>query len=362
MMLSMINNKIIFLTIAAGIYFYSCRQEHTDQTKVIVEQKASRVISPINGVQVKSGDEITFAIAENNSSDVIDSIKYSINRNAAGISTEKKFIYKTKNESLGAKQIAIEVFLKNKPKDLHSLVVYILSDKKPVDYTYKIIKVYPHDPTSYTQGLVYLNGFLYESTGLNKRSKLRKVNYTNGLVLKEIKLDDSYFGEGIAIANKQIYQLTWNEKIGFIYTLDGFKVVKHFNLPSSEGWGMAFDGKQFLSSDGSNVVYFLDTASLAKTGEIQVMDDKGIVDSINEMEYVDGVIYANVYQTNLIVIIDSKTGKVIGRIDCSGLLKEEDKHADIDVLNGIAYLPQSKHFLITGKNWPKLFEVVWVKK
>lgn len=236
--------------------------------------------------------------------------------------------------------------------------VTILNDVAPKIYSYKILNEYPHDITSYTQGLEFHNDTLYESTGQYGKSKLRKVDYKTGKIYKNINLSDSFFGEGLTILNNTIYQLTWKENIGFVYNLHSFEKIGSFNYgKSKEGWGICNDGTIIYKTDGSNKVWKLNPETLAEDGFIQVYTNTGKIDNLNEMEYINGKIYANIYQRNGVVIINPKNGAVEGVIDFSPLQKLVKQHPSLDVLNGIAYNPKTKTIFVTGKDWNKLFEV-----
>jgi glutaminyl-peptide cyclotransferase len=221
--------------------------------------------------------------------------------------------------------------------------------------TYRVVRSYPHDRQAYTQGLLYRDGVLYEGTGLNGRSSIRKVRLETGEVLQVRPLDDKYFGEGIAIVDTRLIQLTWQTEVGFVYDLATFEPKRTFTYPG-EGWGLTFDGKRLIMSDGSPALRFLDPATLRETGRITVRDAGQPVDDLNELEVVKGEILANVYQTHRIARISPKTGQVNGWIDLSGLLSPRDA-AGAEVLNGIAYDAAKDRLFVTGKLWPKLFEI-----
>jgi glutaminyl-peptide cyclotransferase len=223
-------------------------------------------------------------------------------------------------------------------------------------YTFEIIAAFPHDPQAFTEGLVFHNGFLYESTGLNGESSLRKVDLESGSILEEIKLDAQYFGEGITITDDQIIQLTWKSNIGFVYDLQTFDFLSDFSY-SSEGWGLTFDGAALIMSDGTSVLHFLEPGQFNEIGQIQVHDGETPITQINELEFVDGKIYANIWQTDWIAIIDPQDGLVTGWIDLTGILNRAEYNQPVDVLNGIAYDANEKRLFVTGKYWPKLFEI-----
>lgn len=227
-------------------------------------------------------------------------------------------------------------------------------------YSYQIVNTYPHDSQAFTQGLVYHSGYLYESTGLYGQSSLRKVEPVSGEILQYINLPGDYFGEGISIFNNSIYLLTWLSQKGFIYTLNDFDLIGRFAY-DTEGWGLTHDSGRFILSNGSASLYFLDLQTLEVLSSIQVIDNNGPVNNLNELEYIDGRVYANVWYTDRIVIINPETGKVTGKIDLSGLLSSGDISPDTDVLNGIAFDQQNRRLFVTGKNWPKLFEIELVE-
>ncbi|GGG43333.1 glutaminyl-peptide cyclotransferase [Bizionia arctica] len=236
--------------------------------------------------------------------------------------------------------------------------ITILNNQTPKVYSYKIINEYPHDITSYTQGLEFYNGELYESTGQYQESKLRKVDYKTGAVLKNINLDDEFFGEGLTVLNDNIYQLTWKKGTGFVYDVDTFEKTGSFKYgDSKEGWGICNDGKLLYKSDGTEKIWTLNPETLAEEGYIQAYHNKGKVVELNELEWVDGKIYANRYNKNGVAIINPKNGAVEGVIDFTPLRKMVTQHPKLNVLNGIAYNPDTKTFFITGKHWDKLFEV-----
>lgn len=258
---------------------------------------------------------------------------------------------------LGKHQLTASVNIDNTTKDIATTIT-ILNDIKPKIYGFEIINEYPHDITSYTQGLEFNNGELYESTGQYKESKLRKVDYKTGEVLKNINLADAYFGEGLTILNNSIYQLTWQENTGFVYDLETFEKLNNFKYgKSKEGWGICNDGNVLYKSDGTEKIWTLNTTNLTEDSSIEVYTHKGKIPSLNELEWIDGKIYANIYQKNGVVIINPKTGGVDAVIDFSPLRKKVTQHKGLDVLNGIAYNPETQTLFVTGKRWDKLFEV-----
>jgi len=225
-----------------------------------------------------------------------------------------------------------------------------------VNYTYEVINSWPHDPQAFTQGLVYYQGYLYESTGLNGASSLRKVDLQTGQVLNKVDVSSDFFAEGLAIHNGQAIQLTWVTKQGFIYDLASFGLLRTFTY-TGEGWGLTQDGRSLIMSDGTDQIRFLNPDTFQVERAIQVRDGSVPVTRLNELEYVDGEIFANIWLTDSIVRINPQSGNITGWIDLTGLLSPEDRRGPVDVLNGIAYDSARSRLFVTGKLWPKLFEI-----
>jgi len=223
-------------------------------------------------------------------------------------------------------------------------------------YSYNVVNTYPHDRSAFTQGLVFEDGVLYEGTGLNGRSTLRRVELETGEVLQIHELPAQFFGEGVTVYGNDIIQLTWQSHVGFVYDRDSFELLQEFNY-STQGWGITHDGERLIMSDGTATLYFLDPETFEEIGRVGVYDNDGSVNRLNELEYVQGEIYANVWQTNFIARIDPQTGQVVGWIELKGLLTPEDRSEPVDVLNGIAYDAENARLFVTGKLWPKLFEI-----
>lgn len=226
----------------------------------------------------------------------------------------------------------------------------------PPDNSYSVINVYPHDTGAFTQGLVYKNGFLYESTGLYGRSSLRKVDPATGQIVKRVDIPKKYFAEGIAILNNRIYQLTWKSGTGFVYDLSSFKLLNTFSY-NSEGWGITTDGKNLIISDGTSRLYFMDPSTFRIFRSINVTYNNSPLKNINELEYINDLIYANIWQTNYIAEIDPETGKTVNILDLENILKKNLIQDNVKVPNGIAYNYKTQTLYITGKLWPNLFEI-----
>jgi glutamine cyclotransferase len=229
----------------------------------------------------------------------------------------------------------------------------------PATINYNIVNAYPHDTASYTQGLIWVDNSLIEGTGMEGQSKLMKVDLKTGKAQQTIPLDNAVFGEGVTILNGKIYQLTWQNHKVYVYDAATFKKISEFSW-NHEGWGITNNGKELIISTGDSNLYFVDPETFQLKSQIGVTDNNGPLGSINELEYVDGMVFANIYQTDYIVKIDPASGRVVGRIDLTGLLDKSGKAYDpqtTDVLNGIAYDSTKKSFYITGKKWPAVFEV-----
>jgi glutamine cyclotransferase len=239
------------------------------------------------------------------------------------------------------------------------LTAYALSQRLPErvpNYSYVVIREYPHDPAAFTQGLVYKDGFLYEGTGLNGQSTIRKAILETGQVVQRAEIGSEYFGEGIVIWKTSLIQLTWTTNIGFVYDLATFSRKRTFGY-RGEGWGITHDGQRLIMSDGTSNLRYLNPETLQETGKIAVRDGTRAVTSLNELEFVKGEIFANIWQTDRIARIQPSTGKVVGWIHLGGLLKPADRRRPVDVLNGIAYDATNDRLFVTGKLWPKIFEI-----
>ncbi|MGA8441609.1 MAG: glutaminyl-peptide cyclotransferase [Candidatus Sulfotelmatobacter sp.] len=229
------------------------------------------------------------------------------------------------------------------------------------EYTFQVIGAFPHDPHAFTQGLVFHGGFLYEGTGLKGRSSLRKVRLETGEIVQEVDLAPEFFGEGISIVKTEIVQLTWQSQIGFVYNLSDFHLLRQFSY-SGEGWGLTTDGHEVFMSDGTPEMRVLDPGTLTEKRRFTVHDGTTQIKQLNELEFVEGEIFANVWQTNRIARISPRTGEVLGWIDLEGLLSPVYRLESGAVLNGIAYDGERKRLFVTGKLWPKIFEIQLVPK
>ncbi|MFN9897061.1 MAG: glutaminyl-peptide cyclotransferase [Acidobacteriota bacterium] len=243
---------------------------------------------------------------------------------------------------------------------MKALALFLLASPLAGQWTYQVVNTYPHDREAFTQGLEYRNGFLYEGTGLHGRSTLRKVKLETGIVLQKLSLPPQYFGEGISVVGDRVVQLTWQSETGFVWGLQDFKLQRQFTY-RGEGWGLTTDGRHLYFSDGTDEIRVLDSQTLAETRRIRVRENGRPLKDLNELEWVEGEILANVWQTDRIVKINPLTGRVTGSIDLTGILPWPER-AGADVLNGIAYDAAGKRLFVTGKLWPKLFHIRLVKK
>jgi glutamine cyclotransferase len=234
------------------------------------------------------------------------------------------------------------------------------TSQEEVVETYEVVREYSHDAAAFTQGLTFHDGFLYEGTGRRGQSTVRKVDIASGEVVQQASISPMLFGEGLTIHDGRVFQLTWTSGVGFVYDLETFEVERQFRQ-FTQGWGLTTDGEHLIQSDGSRTLYFLDSETMQPVRSIDVHDANGFIDQVNELEYIDGEIYANVWHSWEILRISPRDGRVIGRIDLAGILDTDALPDPESVLNGIAYDPATGRIWVTGKLWPTLFEVRFVR-
>jgi glutamine cyclotransferase len=299
---------------------------------------------------ISNTDTLKLSIS-NPSNKKIDSVNYVMNNSPVAD------IFSLQNSSLGEKMIKAEVFYDGK-KEVALQKVIVVNGSTPKLYSYELLNTYPHDITSYTQGLEFYKGVLYESTGQYGESKLRALNYKNDAILNNVNLSRSYFGEGLTVLNDKIYQLTWKEGRGLIYDVNTFETLGSFNYgQSKEGWGLCNDGRQLYKTDGSENIWILNAETLEEERFVQAYTNKGRLTNLNELEWVEGKIYANRYQKNGVAIINPINGAIEAVLDFKELKNKVTNHPGLDVLNGMAYNPDTKTLFVTGKRWDKLYEV-----
>jgi glutamine cyclotransferase len=339
--------------LAITLLLFSCDNKKNDSSN------SSSFKSPESGAVIKSGESLKLSLSF--SDGLVDSIQYFVD--TLKIQTSKDTAgstLNTKNYPLGSRLITAKIFRKGVEEDATTNIV-IISATKPISYRYKIIKTFPHSTTSYTEGLEYHDGFLYESAGDYGHSSLRKTTL-DGKIVQHADLDKQYFGEGITVVGDKIIQLTYKEKVGFEYDKATFKLLKTFPYNhANEGWGLYYNGDVIYNTDGSNRIFMLDKNTYQSKGYIEVYDDKGPVPYLNELELIDGKLYANIYQSELIAIINPKTGAVEAYVNMKGLPHGPLSDPDQDVLNGIAYDKAGNRIFVTGKKWDKLFQIELIK-
>ncbi|AXG75266.1 glutaminyl-peptide cyclotransferase [Flavobacterium arcticum] len=288
----------------------------------------------------------------------IDSVVYYINDVREGaVKGNEKLKVSLEGQKFGYQNLKALVFYDGNNAETEGRIE-LTSGIEPKLLQYEIVNTYPHDIHAYTQGLEFYRDTLFEGTGQYKHSSLRKVNYKTGEVYKEVKQENKYFGEGITVLNNKVYQLTWRETTGFIYSADTFEKIKEFTyFKKIEGWGLTNDGKYLYQSDGTEKIWKLDPETMEEADYVNVYTKNSKIKAVNELEWIEGKIYGNVYQKDAVAVINPTTGAVEAIIDFSQLKKLVTKHPKLDVLNGIAYNPKTKTIFVTGKNWDKMFEI-----
>lgn len=354
-------------------FMVSCTNEATDSKKNKTENNNYTDINttpgflkfstPVYNEKYRTGDKIPLAVTYSDDKAKIDSIVFSFNGKKIG-KTDKipyEITWNSTGAPVGNQKITASAYAGREKKESKEVSIIFLSDIKPKGYTYKINKVYNHDITSYTQGLVIDKGIMYEGAGEKGASSLRKIKLETGEILKSVSLASDIFGEGVTVFGNKIFQITWQSNVCFVYDLESFTQTGKFNY-STEGWGITTDGKQLIMSDGTSRLYFMNPENFSQLSTLDVYDYDGEVEALNELEFIKGEIWANVYQENFIIRVEPSTGRVIGKIDLTGILDKKYITNKIDVLNGIAYDALSDKIYVTGKWWPKLFEIEVVEK
>ncbi len=314
-----------------------------------------KISEPTNGTMFALGETFDIVLKQVNDSLKPDSIILFVDNNRIANLQDLNYLLSTDKLSLGARQIRATAW-HNGSRQTASVGVRLRANKAPSIMKYRVKNSYPHDIEAYTQGLFYHNGKIIESTGQKGFSSLRRVDLKTGKVLQSVNLDRQYFGEGATYINGEIYQITWTSRKGFVYDPKTFDLIRTFDY-LTQGWGLTTKDDMLIMSDGSNILYFLEPKSFSEIKRVEVYNHQGPINQLNELEYINGKVWANIYQTEKVVIIDPQTGQVEAEIDFSGLLSEADKHRNIDVFNGIAWDEENQRLFVTGKNWPKLFEV-----
>lgn len=343
-------NVFVFISI---LVFASCKDDTKNPAEAFsIEIKDAKE-------SYKTEDILQLSI-KNKKNKTIESISYTLDSESIG--TSENASVPLKDKKLGRHFLRATITADGEIYEVRKEFV-IMSSVKPKLYSYKILEEYPHDVAAYTQGLEFENDTLYESTGQRKQSTLRQVDYKTGKSLKIVPLADSYFGEGLTILNNKIYQLTWQGGKGFIYDLKTLEQKGNFVYnDSKEGWGLCNDGTNIYKSDGTEKIWTLNSETLAEEDYIEIYTNTAKIKSVNELEWVNGKIYANIYQKDAIAIVNPENGAVEGVINLSTLKDNVTKHDQLDVLNGIAYKGEENVLYVTGKNWDKLFKIEVVRK
>jgi glutamine cyclotransferase len=306
---------------------------------------------------IKINQNLNVGVTEENNNP-IDSVRYYLDGKRLSFDTDIDI----SDNKLGKHALSATVFYGDQQKKLTN-TLYIYATNAPEIYTYEVINEYPHDKNAFTQGLEYYNGYLYESTGQLGESSLRKVEISTGKVVQKIDLDKEIFGEGMTIFNDKIFLLTWRNNKGLVFNLETFEKEKEFNYnQSKEGWGLTHNAEKLIKSDGTERLWYLNPESGDEENFIEAYTIDRAVDKLNELEYIDGKIYANKWQKNSIVIINAITGAVEGIADLKGLQTKAGRSGDEFVLNGIAHDTVNDRLFVTGKDWEKLFEIKLMKK
>ena len=341
--------NLLIITLLSA-FLYNCG--NTENLFSIATKDIKQVYKPNESVNLS---------VENAENTTIDSVVYYSNDEKLGTSANNKiFNFKLDKLQFGVQDIKAVVYFEGGNQEcLTSFeLVSNITPKLYETKDYTIVNTFNHDINAYTQGLEFYKGILLEGTGQNGESTLRKTDYKTGTVSKSVPLSPDYFGEGITVFNSKIYQLTWKNKIGFIYNAETLAQEKTFNyFADIEGWGLTHNDKHLIMSDGTSKIYFLDPETQKLVRSINVYSDTNKVEELNELEWIDGKIWANIYQKDAVAIINPETGAVEAVIDLSVLKTKVKQHPELDVLNGIAYNPKTKTVFVTGKNWDKMFEI-----
>ena len=347
-----------FIFIAIFIGSFSCSNKPNKSRKPAVQITVESVHKAII-----YGDDINIGITIKLKDGELKETKLFVDSVLVTSSKDVKFTSNLKNfKNLGKHILKVVSTKTDGVEGIYYQAFEVLSDIITEQYGYELVKSYPHNKTSFTEGLEIHGGFIYESTGENGKSMLLKSILNTGKTIQSVKLADKYFGEGITIFANKIFQLTYKTQVGFMYKLENMALIDSFHFESTEGWGMTHDEQYLIMSDGTSSLTYLNPTTLKTVKKLQVYDDKNPVIYLNELEYSEGYIYANIWTTNLIVKIDSETGKVISKIDLEGILSMSDTRNQVDFLNGIAIDPITKKMYVTGKLYPKIFEIMPVKK
>ena len=337
----------------------------TAKTEIVKEIETQaldivRFVAPTNSANAKLNQPVEVELEVISAANPPDSVAIFFEGNHIITLKSEPLKYVVDNNMIattGRKSLKAIPYKDGKQQNQVTRFLTVFSDQAPIRYGYKVVQSYPHDTHAFTQGLFFDNGFLYESTGLETTSWLREVEIETGIPNRQSNLDNSLFGEGATLYDGRIFQITWRNKVGFVYDKATFRQINKIYY-STEGWGLTTVGDKLVLSDGSNTLYFHDPETFAVVSTIEVYDNEKRVDSLNELEYIEGEIWANIFTTDIIARIDPVSGKVKGYIDLTGIFPQNERNHEAEVLNGIAYDKDTKRIFVTGKMWAKLFEIV----
>lgn len=339
-----------FIVLLLAILITGCGSKNQDPNTLFLLEIEG------NKKAISASETINFTVKSKKGNN-IDAITYYVNKKEATINAALKGSFNFSDQKLGSKTISAKIVSDGVTYSV-SKIITVLAPQKPILYDYRILETYPHDINAYTQGLEFVGDVLYESTGQYSASSLRKTNYKTGVVEKNISLENQYFGEGLTILKDRLYQLTWRERLGFIYNLKTLEKTGTFAYnKSKQGWGLCNDGTSLYKSDGTSKIWKLNGETLAEEDYIEMYTNNSKIDSVNELEWIDGAIYANIYKKDAIAIVDPNNGAIMGVINLKGLKKKVTQHNKLDVLNGIASKGEPNIIYVTGKNWDKLFKI-----
>lgn len=343
------HNLLAFILLGAAMF--SCKDDTADKNNLfsIDTTHLKEQYNPTETVELQ---------VANPEKKTIEKVVYLINDKEVGtVHGNGKYTLKLEGQKLGYLNIKAQVYYEGENTAAEGRIE-LVSAVSPKLLKYDIVNTYPHDINAYTQGLEFYRDTLIEGTGQYGESNLRKTDYKTGKVYKQVNLGEKFFGEGITVFNNKIYQLTWRENTGYIYNADNLQKIKEFPyFKDIQGWGLTNDGKNLYQSDGSEKIYILDPETLKEVDYINVYTNNTKIKEVNELEWVDGKIYGNIYQKDAIAIIDPKTGTVEAVLNLAELKRKVTQHPELDVLNGIAYNAKTKTLFVTGKNWDKMFEI-----
>jgi len=343
----------------------STKNGERDKTEDVPKVLAASLVNmeePADNSTFSSGEQINLRLGLRGE-DKPDSVRVYFDGKAIATLEEQLLEYRVETGAAGLGKTALKImaYKGDKRPQVITHFVTIISDIEPILYGYRVINKFPHDQTAYTQGLIYHNNYFYESTGVEGRSTLRKVEPRTGEPVKVHNVESKFFAEGLTMHDGLLFQLTWRRNVGFVYDLESLEEIRRFHY-TMQGWGLTGNGEELILSDGTNKLYFLDPAYFNVLSSVEVYDDKDYVWQLNELEYINGEIWANIYMSDRIARIDPSTGKVLAYIDLAGILPRNEKHPEIAELNGIAWDEDNERLFVTGKNWPSLFEIRLVRK